>query len=318
MLKYLKIFSICISLTLLATVSLAVDFGANSATLTHSYFPMKVGDKLTYRSYGFPEVLTVWMEAQAVEIIDGVKCLKLYVSVAYVSEAYSYLWLAQGTTGDIWVLKEFDAEFDEEIYFGKDNAKKAIPKNLSVGTVMWYESPNSTPELVVATGVTVPVMSTGLGPYFNCVKTRIDWGDGDIDYSYYAPGVGYVKEEFNDFGGINGIELKEIVSGVIQLTADFTADPLLGNVPLNVNFIDQSNGAISSWLWDFGDGVTSSAQNPSHTYSTPASYSVSLKVTGPDGSNTKTADNLITVNPSPALPWINLLLLNNSKKTASQ
>ena len=196
--RELKIMNICISLILIATLSLAADFGTNSATLTHIYFPMEHGDKLVYRSYGLPFVIEFSMEAIAVEVIDSVECLKI-------SAPDTYYWMAEGIAGNIWLLKEFDSEFNVTTFYGKENAALIIPKNLSVGAILWQGE-----EEVIATGITVPVLSTGLGPYYNCVKTIIDWGDGDLDYNYYAPDVGNVKFEFNDDGGINGLELKEI------------------------------------------------------------------------------------------------------------
>jgi PKD repeat protein len=63
------------------------------------------------------------------------------------------------------------------------------------------------------------------------------------------------------------------------LTADFTASPLLGIVPLVVQFTDRSTGNPVSWEWDFGDGSPhSSAQNPSHIYILPGTYTVTLTV----------------------------------------
>lgn len=53
------------------------------------------------------------------------------------------------------------------------------------------------------------------------------------------------------------------------------------NDPLSFQFFDQTQfpgGQILSWAWDFGDGVTSSEQNPSHTYSEPGVYTVCLSV----------------------------------------
>ena len=94
--------------------------------------------------------------------------------------------------------------------------------------------------------------------------------------------------------------------------ADFTADLTSGSVPLTVNFTDQSTGDITSWSWDFGDGATSTEQNPSHTYTDPGTYTVSLTVTGPGGSDTETKADYIEVrSPSKAMPWIPLLLLDD-------
>ena len=206
MLREIKIMNICISLVLIATLSLAADFGTQSASLTHRYFPMELGDKLVYRSYGFSFVIEIALEAIAVEVIDSVECLKIYASPD------TYYWMAEGIAGDIWLLKKFDSEFNETTFYGKKNAALVIPKNLSVGAILWQGEPEE--EEVIATGITVPALRTGRGPYYNCVKTKIDWGNGDLDYNYYAPDVGIVKFEFNDDGGINGLELKEMSIGV--------------------------------------------------------------------------------------------------------
>ncbi len=61
----------------------------------------------------------------------------------------------------------------------------------------------------------------------------------------------------------------------IQYTCDGTLD---------VQFYDVSDGSITGWTWDFGDGSpTSNDQDPTHTYSTPGVYDVTLTIT--DGSN---------------------------------
>jgi hypothetical protein len=50
-----------------------------------------------------------------------------------------------------------------------------------------------------------------------------------------------------------------------------------------VAFIDQSEGEIKSWNWDFGDGATSSEQNPIHQYKEAGKYIVVLNIEGPKG-----------------------------------
>lgn len=66
-------------------------------------------------------------------------------------------------------------------------------------------------------------------------------------------------------------------------TPSFTADTTLGQAPLTVTFADTSTtsgGPITAWSWDFGDGTpVSSAQNPTHTYTAPGSFTVTLTVT---------------------------------------
>jgi len=78
-------------------------------------------------------------------------------------------------------------------------------------------------------------------------------------------------------------------------TADFTATPTSGAYPLAVQFTDQSGGQPTSWSWDFGDGMTSTAQNPAHTYAAAGTYTVSLTAANGVGSDTLTRTDFITV-----------------------
>ncbi|MBI3510102.1 MAG: gliding motility-associated C-terminal domain-containing protein [Bacteroidetes bacterium] len=85
--------------------------------------------------------------------------------------------------------------------------------------------------------------------------------------------------------------------------ATLAGDSLTGCVPHCVNFSDLStlaNGTITGWSWDFGDGVTSTSQNPSHCYITAGTYSVTLTVTTSTGcTNTIVMPNYITIYPLP-------------------
>ena len=83
--------------------------------------------------------------------------------------------------------------------------------------------------------------------------------------------------------------------GTIIPVASFTATPTTGTAPLTVNFTDQSTNNPTSWQWDFGDGNTSTQQNPSHTYNNSGNYTVGLTATNDYGSNTKTQNGFIVV-----------------------
>lgn len=87
-------------------------------------------------------------------------------------------------------------------------------------------------------------------------------------------------------------------------SAAFVADKTAGTPPLTVQFTDQSTGTIMTWLWDFGDGDQSTAANPAHTYEAPGTYSVTLTITGPTGSDTETKTNYITAAMAPNVPLI--------------
>ncbi len=64
---------------------------------------------------------------------------------------------------------------------------------------------------------------------------------------------------------------------------------------LSCSFTDgssDSDGSVVSWAWNFGDGSTSSAQNPSHTYGAAGTYTVSLTVTDDDGASNSTSSSV--------------------------
>jgi PKD repeat protein len=86
----------------------------------------------------------------------------------------------------------------------------------------------------------------------------------------------------------------QIVGVAPAPVAVFSAIPLSGDVPLQVAFADHSIGPVDEYAWSFGDGGSSTASGPAHIYFEPGSYSVSLTVTGPGGSDTMTRTGYIT------------------------
>jgi PKD repeat protein len=81
-------------------------------------------------------------------------------------------------------------------------------------------------------------------------------------------------------------------------TAAFT----FGTTGLTANFTDTSASTPTSWLWDFGDGaeVTSTEQNPSHTYANSGTYTVCLTATNGSGSSTTVCQNVTVIRPPSA------------------
>lgn len=98
---------------------------------------------------------------------------------------------------------------------------------------------------------------------------------------------------FDNFGG-----------GTIPVapTADFSGTPTSGAASLPVDFTDLSTGTPTSWAWTFGDGGTSTSQNPSHTYTHIGVYTVALTATNDEGSDTETKIGYITVVDPPTDP----------------
>jgi len=84
--------------------------------------------------------------------------------------------------------------------------------------------------------------------------------------------------------------------------ASFSANPLSGSAPLTVIFASTSTNTTTH-DWDFnGDGVLdASGTSVSYTYNDAGSYTVSLTATGPNGVDTLTRTNYVTVSPSPPI-----------------
>ncbi|MGR3319039.1 MAG: PKD domain-containing protein [Candidatus Anammoxibacter sp.] len=137
--------------------------------------------------------------------------------------------------------------------------------------------------------------------------TNWNWnfGDGLISllqnptHEYEIPGLYDVKLTVIGEGGISiGVKEEKAFIEVLEgegLTAAFFGEPLEGNAPFTVNFFDQSSGEKDNWDWDFGDGATSSEQNPVHTYNTTGEFAVQLTVSGNNKTSTEAKDGLVIV-----------------------
>jgi PKD repeat protein len=82
--------------------------------------------------------------------------------------------------------------------------------------------------------------------------------------------------------------------------AIFTPNKTSGDAPLTVQFLNQSTGQITSYLWDFGDQQTSIETNPTHTFAADGTFTVTLTSIGPGGQ--KTTQAVITVSKPVGAP----------------
>ena len=84
--------------------------------------------------------------------------------------------------------------------------------------------------------------------------------------------------------------------------ASFVSNITHGNVPMDVQFIDSSTNAPTSWFWSFGDGGSSTLQNPTHSYITAGTYTVILAVTNAAGTDTETKSGYVTAGNTASAP----------------
>lgn len=92
------------------------------------------------------------------------------------------------------------------------------------------------------------------------------------------PVIGEIGQYTLTAVGPNGCSASATVA-VIQgsVNAQFTANPMAGTAPLDIDFTDQSVGGIT-YNWNFGDGNSSTSQNPANTYTLSGTYTVALIV----------------------------------------
>lgn len=175
----------------------------------------------------------------------------------------------------------------------------STPKVAGIVALMLSKNPNLTPAQVKA-----------------ILKESAD----DID----TPGI----DDKTGAGRVNAFKAVTAVpaNGGSAPVASFTAIPTTGTAPLTVNFTDTSTGTITNREWNFGDGQTSIQQNAniSHTYTAAGTYSVTLTVTGPGGSDTESKANLITVTraggvvnlvPYKPLGWSDAIVVSKKQGT---
>ncbi|HMK05518.1 MAG TPA: PKD domain-containing protein, partial [Ferruginibacter sp.] len=84
-------------------------------------------------------------------------------------------------------------------------------------------------------------------------------------------------------------------------TANFNANPRDVCAHIDVNFIDLSTGGATQWLWDFGDGGTSTQQNPSHHYEDTGYFNIRLIVWNNSCPDTITFINYVHISPPIAI-----------------
>jgi gliding motility-associated-like protein len=126
----------------------------------------------------------------------------------------------------------------------------------------------------------------------NPVSWKWDLGNGTISFlqhpvaTYFTPGSYNVKLVVTSISGKDSVVKSQYIVVNSLPEAYFSALDSTGCFPLKVTFKDSSlagSGRVQKWQWDFGDGTLSTQQNPSHTYTSPGSFTVILRVTNSNG-----------------------------------
>src|SRR6186713_1100857 len=116
-----------------------------------------------------------------------------------------------------------------------------------------------------------------------------DLGNGTISFFqnpstvYFNPGVYTVKLVVSDSTGSDSVVRLRYITVYSNPKPGFAASDSVGCFPLRVQFTDLTvapdiNNPVNQWKWDFGDGNTSTLQNPEHTYFNAGDYPITMQV----------------------------------------
>lgn len=155
------------------------------------------------------------------------------------------------------------------------------------------------------------VQFTDLSPGPGITGWAWEFGDGQTSsernpqHTYQSPGTYTVRLTIQSPGGPASLTRSDFIT-VRSPHVGFSADVTAGPAPLTVKFTDESLvAAPNSWLWEFGDGQTSTSINPTHVYALEGTFTVRLTVTGSGGSLTAEKAGFIHVGNISRVAFLN-------------
>lgn len=129
-----------------------------------------------------------------------------------------------------------------------------------------------------------------IGPSSASGTDLLDMTPGDGNFGNAALGVGssftdpYASLQITTMAESGGNLDVNLLWGVTPPTAGFTFSPAAPKVGQGVTFTNTSSGMPTGFVWDFGDGTTSTAKNPTHNFSGTGTFTVSLTASNTLGS----------------------------------
>jgi PKD repeat protein len=166
---------------------------------------------------------------------------------------------------------------------GQSNVSQIITVNVNPPNAQFEQSTSGGPS-----PLTVQFTDRSTGQIDNY---RWDFGDGTTSNERSPRHVFTEERTYNVTLRVRGPGGTGRAYSVVTVTrpqalppaASFTPKETGGPAPLSIQFTDTSTGEITARLWEFGDGTTSTDQNPIHRFDNPGTYNVRLTVSGPGG-----------------------------------
>lgn len=180
----------------------------------------------------------------------------------------------------------FSVDFDQAllIFDDSDNNLDGIPDAIvfnvpvSFAPSVTYDKNDADGELDFAIFDFAPPLAS----LPNGVIATVTFTAADVEVETVTA-VNFATDPPPSFGSTTGQSIPGTTTGGTVTILPNTPPPIAKftysnqcTAPLTVQFTDQSENNPTSWQWDFGDSATSTQQNPSHTYATAGTYTVSL------------------------------------------
>jgi PKD repeat protein len=154
--------------------------------------------------------------------------------------------------------------------------------------VVWQDNRNGTWDIY---GASVSASGAIAGSDFAVTQAEGDQFSPSLAYSGPSQSFLIVWEDYRSGESVETYGRRFVA----PISVDFAADPTSGVAPLVVTFTDTTGSRVDSRLWDFGDGTTSDLASPTHTYTQPGSYDVSLTVVSAGQNLVKTKPGFVLV-----------------------
>ncbi|MDR2855334.1 MAG: PKD domain-containing protein, partial [Methanomicrobiales archaeon] len=219
------------------------------------------------------------------------------IAVTTEGDAYVTGYTESKNFPQVWPFQQHFGDGDEDAFVAviSDNAYIPLPEFVGVPTE--GEAP-----------LTVQFTDLSRG-----IPTAWHWnfGDGEVSaerdpqHVYSTPGIYTVSLTVSNIVSEQSLTKEDYIvvrEPVIPPIADFAGVPQSGIIPLTVSFTDLTLNEPTSWYWDFGDGASSTEQNPIYTYIEPGIYTVSLTATNSAGSDTAIKFEFVTAVPPAITP----------------
>ncbi len=189
----------------------------------------------------------------------------------------------------------------------KTGSSNSVTKSSHIAVSSGFEAPNAAFSASPTLGPVPSTVSFTDQSIGSPTSWKWTFGDGSTStvknpvHIYNKTGQFSVTLTASNANGSNTVTKTNYIiisSGLDAPVTNFSASPTSGNIPLTVNFTDNSSGSLTAWKWTFGDGNTSTQQNPAYTYSKAGKFNVALTTSNAAGSNTVTKYSFINVTGS--------------------